>query len=212
MDARIVARECLTECSQTRLLLPGISPLSLLLLLLVTVRKKGGKAIEPTPVPSVSKAVVHGVGGFLWCPHCYLVPIDEKSYARKSPRGLSAVSFLYSFASLPNLTLTLGRQWVEASAWRTRPELPSLPTSLCPWKAPTCQGADNCSSVPGRDTLQILCLSNTCLNLGVHTICVQWSSPTTQLLLPESILRAAYMVSCGNPAKIPTLTVGHARD
>lgn len=65
MDARIVARECLTECSQTRLLLPGISPLSLLLLLLVTVRKKGGKAIEPTPVPSVSKAVVHGVGGFL---------------------------------------------------------------------------------------------------------------------------------------------------
>ena len=171
MDARIVARECLTECSQTRLLLPGISPLSLLLLLLVTVRKKGGKAIEPTPVPSVSKAVVHGVGGFLWCPHCYLVSIDEKSYARKSPRGLSAVSFLYSFASLPNLTLTLGRQWVEASAWRTRPELPSLPTSLCPWKAPTCQGADNCSSVPGRDTLQILSVQHMSESWSAHNLC-----------------------------------------
>lgn len=129
MDARIVARKCLTECSETPLLLPGISPLSLLLLLLVTVCKKGGKTIEPIPVPSVSKAVVHGVGGFLWCPHCYLVPINKKSCVRKSPRGLSAMSFLYSFASLPNLTLTLGRQWVEASAWRTRPESAHLSRS-----------------------------------------------------------------------------------
>lgn len=117
--------------------------------------------------------------------------------------------FLYSFASLPNLTLTLGRQWVEAGAWRTHPELPSLHTSLCPWKALIFQGADDCSSEPSIDTLQILCLSNACLNLGVHTTCVKWSSPTT--LLPESILCAAYMVSCGNPAKIPTLTIGHTR-
>lgn len=61
MDAWIVARECLTECSQTRLLLPGISLLSLLLLLLVTVCKKGSKTVEPISVPSVLKAAVCGI-------------------------------------------------------------------------------------------------------------------------------------------------------
>lgn len=97
MDAWIVARECLTECSQIHLLLPGISPLSLLLLLLVAVCKKGGKTIEHIPVPRVSKAAVCGIRRVSLMSSLLLFLIDKKSCAHRSPRGLSAMSFFIFF-------------------------------------------------------------------------------------------------------------------
>lgn len=142
---------------------------------LLSVCKEGAQAIEAHTVLSGSQAAAGHVGELLWCPFCYLVPINKKSCAHMTPE-VSASYHLHIFL-LPPCSGSNMHPWKALGRSRAHTQKGlSFALVLYPSNPLTCLQM-NRSSEPGKATQQVLCLSNLCLHLGCEPLGLSGALP-----------------------------------